>query len=274
MDTLVALTHPRSATSSPAMSGSRSRCRSGSTTASSGSGWWRMPRGDRYGSRSTRTPHPGSRRCGKPGSAGSPVARCPGDLSCARARCGGILQRPAMEVHRCARRRLSRPRALRRRAAPRGQRPVLVRPVLSLRLELRCRTAPPLGLYVRAVAEGGRYVTLEDGSCGRWRSPIAATSAAWPPEDFVSLHPIWAPRHDYEYLLNRPAIWSSGRRFAWPAAARPAYRSDHTDPSGVVPPHLRRHAVEIGEEPPLVDRPPDPTGRGTAPPRSPGSRTW
>ncbi len=64
-------------------------------------------------------------------------------------------------------------------------------------------TRPPVGLYVRDVGEGGRYVTLEDGS--GWEIEISdrATTAAWQAEDFVGLQWIAAPRGEYEYRLSR-----------------------------------------------------------------------
>ena len=61
----------------------------------------------------------------------------------------------------------------------------------------------PLGFDVRAVADGGRYLTLEDGSL--WEVDISdrATTAAWQPGEFVAVHPISAPRNCYEWLLTR-----------------------------------------------------------------------
>jgi hypothetical protein len=61
----------------------------------------------------------------------------------------------------------------------------------------------PLGFDVQAVADGGRYLTLEDGSL--WEVDISdrATSAAWRLGDFVAVHPIHAPRDGYEWLLIR-----------------------------------------------------------------------
>jgi hypothetical protein len=61
----------------------------------------------------------------------------------------------------------------------------------------------PLGFDVQAVADGGRYLTLEDGSL--WEVDISdrATSAAWRLGDFVAVHPINAPRDGYEWLLTR-----------------------------------------------------------------------
>jgi hypothetical protein len=61
----------------------------------------------------------------------------------------------------------------------------------------------PLGFDVRAVADDGRYLTLEDGSL--WEVDISdrATTASWQAGDFVAVHPISAPRDGYEWLLTR-----------------------------------------------------------------------
>jgi hypothetical protein len=61
----------------------------------------------------------------------------------------------------------------------------------------------PVGFYVSAVEEDGRYLVLEDGS--RWEVEISdrATTGSWAPDDFVNLSWIAAPRGDYEYLLSR-----------------------------------------------------------------------
>jgi hypothetical protein len=61
----------------------------------------------------------------------------------------------------------------------------------------------PLGFDVRAVADGGRYLTLEDGSL--WQVDISdrATTAAWQPGEFVAVRPIFAPRDGYEWQLTR-----------------------------------------------------------------------
>jgi hypothetical protein len=61
----------------------------------------------------------------------------------------------------------------------------------------------PLGFEVRAVADDGRYLTLEDGSL--WEVDISdrATTAAWQSGQFVAVHPIFAPRDGYEWLLTR-----------------------------------------------------------------------
>jgi len=91
-------------------------------------------------------------------------------------------------------------------------------------------TRPPLGLYVRAVDAGGRYVTLEDGSVWEVEISDRATTASWQPSDFVGVRPIAAPQADYEHLLTRAgdldqraAVRLTGRR-------APAYRADDTPP--------------------------------------------
>jgi hypothetical protein len=67
-----------------------------------------------------------------------------------------------------------------------------------------CGDVPrPIGLYLRAVEEDGRYLVLEDGS--RWEVEISdrATTGSWVVDDFVNLSHISAPRGDFEYLLTR-----------------------------------------------------------------------
>jgi hypothetical protein len=65
------------------------------------------------------------------------------------------------------------------------------------------RVPRPVGLYIRAVEEDGRYLVLEDDS--RWEVEISdrATTASWVVDDFVNLSWIAAPRGGYEYLLSR-----------------------------------------------------------------------
>jgi len=83
----------------------------------------------------------------------------------------------------------------------------------------------PLGLYVRAVDAGGRYVTLEDGSVWEVEISDRATSASWQADDFVGIRTISAPRGDYEHLLTR--VGDLEQRAAARLAGRraPAFRS-------------------------------------------------
>jgi hypothetical protein len=90
-----------------------------------------------------------------------------------------------------------------------------------------CPFPEPVGLYISAVEEDGRYLALEDGSL--WEVEIAdrATSASWQPEEFVNLSWIAAPRGDFRYLLTRvgdleqkAAVRLAGRR-PGPAAGEP-----------------------------------------------------
>lgn len=90
----------------------------------------------------------------------------------------------------------------------------------------------PLGLYVRAVDGGGRWVTLEDGSVWEVEISDRATSGSWQSDDFVGIRPIAAPRADYEHLLTRvgdltqhAAVRLAGRRV-------PAFRADDAAPGG------------------------------------------
>jgi len=65
------------------------------------------------------------------------------------------------------------------------------------------RVPRPVGLYVIAVEEDGRYLVLEDRSRWEVELPDRATSASWASDDFVNLSWIAAPRGDFEYLLTR-----------------------------------------------------------------------
>jgi hypothetical protein len=84
----------------------------------------------------------------------------------------------------------------------------------------------PLGFYVRAVDDGGRYVTLEDGSVWEVEISDRATSASWQSDDFVGVRFIAAPRGDYEHLLTR--VGDLEQRAAVRLAGRraPAYRTE------------------------------------------------
>ena len=59
------------------------------------------------------------------------------------------------------------------------------------------------GIRPTAVADGGRYLTLEDGRT--WEVDISdrATTGSWAAGDFLTLRRISAPRGDYEWLLLR-----------------------------------------------------------------------
>jgi hypothetical protein len=77
----------------------------------------------------------------------------------------------------------------------------------------------PVGLYVSAVEEDGRYLALEDGSLWEVEISDRATTASWLPDDFVNVGWIAAPREDFEYLLTRvgdleqkAAVRLAGRR--------------------------------------------------------------
>lgn len=93
----------------------------------------------------------------------------------------------------------------------------------------------PLGLYVRAVDAGGRYLTLEDGSVWEVEVSDRATTASWRPDDFVGIRHIAAPRGDYEQLLTR--VGDLEQRAAARLAGRrpPAFRTQDAAPGGVPP---------------------------------------
>jgi hypothetical protein len=65
------------------------------------------------------------------------------------------------------------------------------------------RVPRPVGYYIRAVDDGGRYITLEDGTVWEVEISDRATTGSWAADDFVRLHFIAAPRGDFEYLLSR-----------------------------------------------------------------------
>ena len=77
-------------------------------------------------------------------------------------------------------------------------------PVAACDSDALCGRVPrPVGLYIRAVEEDGRYLALEDGSLWEVEISDRARTASWTPDDFVSLSWIAAPRGNYEYLLTR-----------------------------------------------------------------------
>jgi hypothetical protein len=83
------------------------------------------------------------------------------------------------------------------------------------------RVPQPVGFYLRAVEDGGRYVALEDGSVWEVEISDRATTAAWLADDFVNLSVIAAPRGDFEYLLTRVGD-AEQRAAARLAGGRPA----------------------------------------------------
>ena len=93
-------------------------------------------------------------------------------------------------------------------------------PISTCESDALCGRVPrPIGLYVRAVEEDGRYLALEDGSLWEVEISDRATTASWTPADFVNLSWIAAPRENYEYLLTRSgyrdqraAVRLAGRR--------------------------------------------------------------
>lgn len=93
-------------------------------------------------------------------------------------------------------------------------------PVSTCESDALCGRVPrPIGLYVRAVEDDGRYLALEDGSVWEVEISDRATTASWAPDDFVNLGWIAAPRGDFEYLLTRvgdldqrAAVRLAGRR--------------------------------------------------------------
>jgi len=77
-------------------------------------------------------------------------------------------------------------------------------PVAACDSDALCGRVPrPVGLYIRAVEEDGRYLALEDGSLWEVEISDRARTASWTSDDFVNLSWIAAPRGDFEYLLTR-----------------------------------------------------------------------
>jgi hypothetical protein len=77
-------------------------------------------------------------------------------------------------------------------------------PVRSLAAQEVLRTDRlPVGFSVTAVADGGRYLTLEDGRTWEVEISDRATTGSWAAGDFLALRRISAPRGDYEWLLLR-----------------------------------------------------------------------
>jgi hypothetical protein len=93
-------------------------------------------------------------------------------------------------------------------------------PIAACDSDALCGRVPrPVGLYIRAVEEDGRYLVLEDGSLWEVEISDRARTASWTPDDFVNLSWIAAPRGDFEYLLtrvggleSRAAVRLAGRR--------------------------------------------------------------
>lgn len=80
----------------------------------------------------------------------------------------------------------------------------LILPLRSLAAQEVLRTDRlPVGFDVTAVADGGRYLTLQDGRTWEVEISDRATTGSWGAGDFVALRRISAPRGDYEWLLLR-----------------------------------------------------------------------
>ena len=92
-------------------------------------------------------------------------------------------------------------------ALPLGSAPLAAQsavPIAACDSDALCGRVPrPVGLYIRAVEEDGRYLALEDGSLWEVEISDRATTASWTADDFVNLSWIAAPRGDFEYQLAR-----------------------------------------------------------------------
>jgi hypothetical protein len=62
---------------------------------------------------------------------------------------------------------------------------------------------PPAGFDIQAVTEGGRYVTLQNGTVWEVEISDRATTGSWEAGNFVGISRIWAPRNGYDWLLTK-----------------------------------------------------------------------
>jgi len=74
---------------------------------------------------------------------------------------------------------------------------------------------PPLGFYIDSVSDGGRYITLEDGTMWEVQIDFRAVTGAWHRDDFVEVRQILAPTGDYEWLFTNTEgqEWRAAVRF-------------------------------------------------------------
>jgi hypothetical protein len=61
----------------------------------------------------------------------------------------------------------------------------------------------PAGFDIQAVDEGGRYLTLQNGTVWEVEISDRATTASWEAGNFVDIRRIWAPRNGYDWLLTK-----------------------------------------------------------------------
>ena len=69
--------------------------------------------------------------------------------------------------------------------------------------ELARELRPPAGFDIQDVAEGGRYVTLQNGTVWEVEISDRATTGSWEAGNFVGIRRIWAPRNGYDWLLTK-----------------------------------------------------------------------
>ena len=80
----------------------------------------------------------------------------------------------------------------------------LVAPIhVSQAQELARQLRPPAGFDIQAVTEGGRYVTLQNGTVWEVEISDRATTASWEAGNFVGIQRIWAPRNGYDWMLTK-----------------------------------------------------------------------
>ena len=69
--------------------------------------------------------------------------------------------------------------------------------------ELARALRPPAGFDIVDVTDGGRYVTLQNGTTWEVEISDRATTGSWEAGNFVAVHRIWAPRNGYEWRLTK-----------------------------------------------------------------------
>lgn len=62
---------------------------------------------------------------------------------------------------------------------------------------------PLAGFDIDSVTDGGRYISMRNGTMWEVEISDRATTGSWEAGDFVGLHRIWAPRDSYEWQLRR-----------------------------------------------------------------------
>ena len=125
------------------------------------------------------------------------------------------------------------------------------------------RVPRPIGLYIRAVEEDGRYLALEDGSIWEVEISDRATTGSWAPEDFVNLSWIAAPRGDFEYLLTRVGALEQKAAVRLAGRGTEAVSRDDTPDPALEDPGYPTPGDTVPEYPYPEEPSPDPAPEGT-----------